>query len=131
MPWHNLALVMAGLIGAAVAIMHGMLIQRLMVKPLSQRASAAPTVSPVVRRLISPLLHFSTAVWFAGGIALVLATSLNAQARLCVGVLVGMTYLFGAAGNLWATRTWHPGWMLMTLALMLIAFGATAPSLQT
>jgi hypothetical protein len=31
--------------------------------------------------------------------------------------------LFGALGNLWVTRGLHPGWMLMTAALVLIAFG--------
>lgn len=131
MPWHNLALDVAGLIGAVVAIMHGVIVQRLMVGPLSQRAAANPPISPVVRRLISPLLHFSTVVWFAGGIALIFATSLDSQARLYVGLLVGGTYLFGAVGNFWATRGRHPGWVLLALALVLITFGAIAPSRLT
>lgn len=131
MPWHNLALGVAGLIGAVVAVMHGLIVQRLMVEPLSQRAAADPPISPVVRRLISPLLHFSTVVWFAGGIALIFATSLDSQARLCIGLLVGGTYLFGAVGNFWATRGRHPGWILMALALVLITFGVIAPSRLT
>lgn len=128
MPWHNLALGVAGLIGAVVAIMHGVIVQRLMVEPLSQRAAVDPPISPVVRRLISPLLHFSTVVWFAGGIALIFATSLDYQARLCIGLLVGGAYLFGAVGNFWATRGRHLGWMLLVLALVLITFGAIVPS---
>jgi hypothetical protein len=36
---------------------------------------------------------------------------------------VGGLYLYGALGNLWATRGRHPGWMLMAAALILIAFG--------
>ena len=128
MPWHNLALGVAGLSGAGVASMHGVIVQRLMVEPLSQRAAVAPPISPVVRRLISPLLHFSTVVWFAGGIALIFATSLDSQARLCIGLLVGGAYLFGAVGNFWATRGRHPGWMLLVLALVLITFGANVPS---
>ena len=131
MPWHNLALSAAGLIGAVVAIMHGVIVQQLMVEPLSQRAAADPPISPVVRRLILPLLHFSTFVWFAGGIALIFATSLDSQARLCVGLLVGVTYLFGAVGNFWATRGRHPGWIMMALALVLITFGAIVPSRLT
>ena len=131
MPWHNLALGVAGFIGAVVAIIHGVIVQRLRVEPLSQRAVANPPFSPVVRRLISPLLHFSTVVWFAGGIALIFATSLDSQARLCIGLLVGGTYLFGAVGNFWATRGQHPGRMLMVLALVLITFGAILPSRLT
>ena len=45
------------------------------------------------------------------------------DARLATGVFVGSLYLFGALGNLWGTRGLHPGWMLMTAALVLIAFG--------
>ena len=127
MPWQDLALGLAGTIGAVVAIMHGVIVQRLMVAPLSRRAEASPPFSSTVRRLISPLLHFSTAVWFAGGIALIFATSLDSQARLWVGFLVGGTYLFGAIGNFWATGGRHPVWMLMALALVLIAVGAIAP----
>jgi hypothetical protein len=36
--------------------------------------------------------------------------------------------LFGALGNLWATRGRHPGWMLMAAALILIVFGVTKSS---
>ena len=130
MPWHNLAFAMAGLIGATVAVMHGVIVQRRLVEPLTL-AAADSKMSATVRRLIAPLLHFSTVVWFAGGVALVCAPWLNGPARLCVGIMVAVKYLFGALGNFWATRGWHPGWILMVVALMLIAFGATAPSLLT
>jgi hypothetical protein len=35
--------------------------------------------------------------------------------------------MFGAIGNLWATRGRHPGWMLMAAALVLILVGANKP----
>jgi hypothetical protein len=69
------------------------------------------------------LLHFSTIVWFLGGLALIAAAFwFDRDARLATGLFVGSTYLFGALGNLWATRGRHPGWMLMAAALVLIAF---------
>jgi uncharacterized membrane protein YjjB (DUF3815 family) len=46
------------------------------------------------------------------------------DARLATGLFVGSLYLFGALGNLWATRGRHPGWMLMAAALILIVFAA-------
>jgi len=46
---------------------------------------------------------------------------------LATGLLVGSSYLFGALGNLWATRGRHPGWMLYALALVLIVFGVNTP----
>jgi hypothetical protein len=38
--------------------------------------------------------------------------------------LVGSSYLFGAVGNLWATRARYLGWMLYAVALGLIIYGA-------
>ena len=46
------------------------------------------------------------------------------EARLATGLLVGSSYLFGAVANLWGTRGRHPGWILMAVALFLIALGA-------
>jgi len=70
------------------------------------------------------LLHFSTIVWFLGGLALI-ATAIwfDRDARLATGLFVGSAYLFGTLGNLWGTRSRHPGWMLMAAALILIVFG--------
>ena len=77
-----------------------------------------------IRRLIPLLLHFSTFVWFGGGLALIAAAFwLDRDARLAIAVLVGAAYLFGALGNLWGTRGRHPGWMLLALALGLIVVG--------
>jgi len=47
----------------------------------------------------------------------------GAEAKLATGLLVGSSYLFGAVGNLWASRGRHPGWALYALALGLIAYG--------
>jgi hypothetical protein len=119
---HDWALVLAGVIGSGVAIIHGMLIQRVMVTPFTLLADH--NLGAKVRRLVFPLLQYSTFNWFIGGIALLVAAFfLQRQARLAVGLLVGSSYLFGALGNLWATRGVHPGWMLYTIALCLIGYG--------
>lgn len=130
MSWQNAALQIAGLIGATVAVVHGVLVQRLIVAPFATAVPLGAPFSSVVRRLIPPLIHFSTFVWFAGGLALLLATRFDGSTRLWICLLVGATYLFGAVANFWATRGAHPGWMLLALALLLIAFGATASSSQ-
>jgi hypothetical protein len=123
---YNLALALAGVIGSAVAIVHGALVQRLMVQPLAATA-AAPLRGPI-RRIVPGLLHFSTFNWFVGGLALLAAaTVFEPQARLVAALLVGSSYLYGALGNLWATRGRHPGWALYTVALVLIAYGLIAP----
>ena len=119
---HDVALAAAGLIGIGVAVAHGVIIQRRMVRPLEKLNVTMPASS---RRLLAGLLQFSTFNWLVGGLALIAAaTWLEHGAKLATGLLVGSSYLYGAVGNCWATRGRHPGWMLYAVALVLIVFGA-------
>ena len=128
MNWQNAALAMAGVIGSGVAVVHGILVQRLMVRPFEELALADERIGVSIRRLVPLLLHFSTISWFVGGLALIAAARwLQPDVRLATGIFVGSLYLFGAVGKLWGTRGLHPGWMLMTAALVLIAFGISKP----
>lgn len=129
MNWQDAALVMAGLIGSGVAVVHGILTQRLMIRPLQALFPADKRISAPIRRLVPLLLHLSTVSWFAGGLALIAAAVWFApDARLVTGLFVGALYLYGALGNLWGTRALHPGWMLYSVALVLIGFGLSGPS---
>jgi hypothetical protein len=124
MDWQNAALAAAGLIGGGTAIVHGILTQRLMVRPLDALMSADKRFAAPIRRLVPLLLHLSTVSWLLGGLALIAASFwLGRDARLATALFVGGLYL-GALGNLWGTRRFHPGWVLMTAALVLIAIGA-------
>ena len=126
MDWHDTALAMAGIIGSSVAIFHGALTQRLMVAPFGELAEGR--LSRQIRKIVPAMLHFSTFNWFVCGVALLAAAcTFEPQARLVTGLLVGSSYLYGAVGNLWATRGRHPGWMLYAVALALIAYGLGKP----
>jgi hypothetical protein len=123
MNWQSAALAIAGIIGSGVAVVHGILVQRLMVKPFEEFALVDGRIGAPIRRLVPVLLHFSTISWFLGGLVLVAAAKWFEQdARLATGLFVGSLYLFGALSNLWGTRSLHPGWILMAVALVLIAF---------
>lgn len=119
------ALIAAGVLGAGVAVVHGVLVQRLMVRPFEagrRRAGSADAAG----RLVPMLLQFSTFNWFVGGLALIAAALwLAPQARLAAVALVGSAYLFAALGNLWGTRGRHPGWVLYGFALGLMAYGVS------
>jgi hypothetical protein len=124
MDWKEIALCGAGAIGGGVAVVHGILVQRLMVTPLHPLLRADERVAGPIERLIPLLLHFSTFNWFLGGLALIAASIwLGPEAKLAIGLLVGSSYLFGALGNLWGTRGRHPGWLLYAIALSLIGLG--------
>jgi len=120
MDWHDGALVLAGMIGSGVAIVHGVLVQRRMIEPLQDLA--ATRISRSLRILVAGLLHFSTFNWFVGGLALVGCAFAGREAKLATGLLVGSSYLYGALGNFWASRGRHPGWVLYGIALILMAY---------
>jgi len=124
MDWQDGALGLAGIVGSAVALIHGALVQRLMIRPIEGLADGR--LSAPVRRLVPALLQFSTYNWLIGGLALVAAALwFEPGARLVTAALVGSSYLFGAVGNLWGTRGRHAGWMLMAAALILIVLGVS------
>jgi hypothetical protein len=125
MDWQDGAMIAAGVIGSGVAVVHGVLVQRLMVAPFETAFREDRRMSLAAKRLVPVLLHESTTAWFAGGLALIAAALwFDASARVAVAVCVGALYFYGALGNLWGTRGRHPGWMLYALALALIVFGA-------
>ncbi|MBL6613292.1 MAG: hypothetical protein ISP49_17695 [Reyranella sp.] len=124
MNWQTAALALAGVIGGVTAVIHGVLVQRLMVRPIEASLLAEPRTPEVIRRLVPLLMQFSTFAWLLGAVALIVAARwFEPQARLVTGLLVGGLYLFGAVGNFWANAGRHPGWMLMAAALVLIVVG--------
>lgn len=115
-------LIIAGCIGASVAIFHGVLMQKLMINPLL-KSPYGKEMSVQVRRLLPLLLHFTTLFWFIGGVCLILAPFVFSQTeRFIVSIVVGSFYAFGALGNFWGTRGRHPGWLLLAASVALIAF---------
>jgi len=124
MDWPDYSLLASGVIGSGVAVVHGMLVQRLMVAAFAELSGTDKRLRGAIGRLVPLLLHFSTIAWFLGGLVLIAAAVwLEGDARLVTALFVGGLFLFGALGNLWATRGRHPGWMLMAAAVGLIAAG--------
>jgi hypothetical protein len=124
MDWHSIALGTAGLIGPGTAAAHGILMQRLIVGPIDALIEADARFSAPVQRLVPPLLHFTTFNWGLSGLALIAAAFwFGDGARLVTGLFAGSSFLFGAVGALWGTRSFHPGWLLMAIALVLMVLG--------
>lgn len=124
MPTHVIALIVAGAIGAFTAVVHGILTERLMVRPIDAALVKDRRSGLVVRRLVPMLLHYSTVSWFLSGLVLIAAALwASPDARWAIAAMVGAHFLYGAVGNFIATRGRHPGWMLMALAVALIVYG--------
>jgi hypothetical protein len=121
--WRDGALIAAGAISVITAMIHGRLLDPLIVVPLlrgseGMRASA--------KALVRPLMHVSTVDWMLGGLALI-STGLwiEGPGRVMIGLLVGTQLLYAAAANAWGTRGRHPGGMLMAAAIALTLGGVS------
>lgn len=124
MDWQDAALTLAGILGSGVAVIHGILTHRAVVKPFRAVSEGDDRIRPPIRRLTPALLQFSTFNWLIGGFALIAAANwFESEARIVTALLVGSSYLFGAVANAWAIRALHPGWVLYSVALLLIGIG--------
>ena len=123
MDYSSFAFFGAGLIGCVVAVLHGIILQKSMIPAIVNSAKLPQNF----RRLVTPLLHFSTLSWFFGGLALMAAPLwMDNSAKLTTVLFVGLFYAFGAVGNFWGTRGKLPGWMLLAVAVFLICIGVFA-----
>lgn len=119
----SIALLLGGALGCIVGVTHGILLQRLLRPAILALPRSPPALTGAMRRLIMPLIQFSTFAWVSGGAVLIFAACwLPAPAQQIASLLVGSQYLYGAIGNLAATRSLHPGWILMTLSIGLICY---------
>jgi len=117
-------LLSGGGVGAAVSLIHGAVMGPAIVRPVDLALTEGARMHGAARKLVTPLLHYSTFAWLAAGIAVMLAAAfLGTEARRAVGLLAGASYLYAAGFNLWAARGGHPGGWLMALAVALIAVG--------
>lgn len=121
MPSQDIALIAAGALGAAIAIIHGVLMQRYMIGPI---ANSDARMNAASKALTPILLHLSTVYWFAGGLALIAAALwFDPSAKLATACCVAGLYVPAVIGNFVGTRGRHPGWVLYAISVALIAYG--------
>ena len=114
----DMFLILAGTGGALIALIHGYLGQTIVLPSFSGGTASA-------RRVNQAVFQLSTLYWFAGGVALIYAAVFSDQGeRTLIVAMVTFLYITGAAGNLWATRGRHPGWVLLALVTGLALVGA-------
>jgi hypothetical protein len=113
----DLALLVAGALATFVAIVHGAL--------LEFRVMPRTRIEPQrIRRLLRAVCQMSTVDWIGIGILLMAAPSFGSQtARHWVIAAAVVVCGFAAAGNAWATRGPHPGWVLMSCVVVLALLG--------
>jgi hypothetical protein len=114
----DIFMVLAGCLGMAIAVVHGVLGERKVVGPIEGVPSSA-------KRVMQAIMFLSAVYWFAGGAVLVASPFyFDANTRLVAAIIVGAVFFSGALANFWATRGRHFGWMLLTGATALTYLGA-------
>lgn len=120
----DILLFAAGIVGMIVAVIHTLVMRRVIVRPVSQAVANDTTMRAGAKRLVAPLLYVSGLTWFVEGAALVaVAMFVNGPGRLVICAVAALSYGYAAALNAWATRGRHFGWVLMALAVLLIVIG--------
>jgi hypothetical protein len=126
MDLNSILLTAAGAIGGVTAVIHGILMKRLIIRPIEANFAAIGRISGPLQKLVALLLHFSTFNWLLSGLALIAAAIwLEQDARLVISLLAGSSFLYGAVISHWAIRRPHPGGILMSVACILIVMGLT------
>ena len=123
MSGQDIALIAAGAIGSAVALIHGVLMQRYMINPIQVWFSGGARLNAASKALTPILLHLTTLYWFAGGLALIAAALwFDPSAKFAVACCVAGLYVPAVIGNFVGTRGRHPGWMLYAISVALIGY---------
>jgi len=113
----DLAVQLAGILAVAAAIVHAALGET--------KVFARVRIEPEwARRLIRIVWQFGTIAWIGLAILLVAAPKLGSDAaRNWIIATSIVTFGFGAAGNAWATRGRHFGWVVLLVVVGLAAIG--------
>lgn len=114
------SLVVAGVAGMIISVVHGYLGQVLIL----QSIAGLPTLS---KRINWAVFQLSSVYWFFGGLALALAPFLATPAvQSCIVFAVAAMYLVGAAANFIASRGRHFGWVALSAIAILALVGSTS-----
>jgi hypothetical protein len=107
----------AGVLGIAVALLHGYLGQ-------TQLFAKVPIASRRARRILWVIFHNSVVSWTAVGILLILVPTLGSE-RARYAIIAASVAIYGSAaiGNAWATRGRHFGWAALSVVIGLAVAG--------
>jgi hypothetical protein len=112
----NLLVQAAGVLGIAVALLHGYLGQTRLFAKLPNESSRA--------RILWAIFHNSVVSWTAIGILLILVPTLGSE-RARYAIIAASVAIYGTAaiGNAWAMRGRHFGWAALSVVIGLAVAG--------
>ena len=114
----QLLLILAAVLGFAVAVIHGYLGQVRLIEP-------ARFTGRTERGMVLAIWHFSAATWGASALVFLFAAlRLPADARLVPVGIACLPLIYGMVCNAWITRGRHFGWAALALVIGLALAGA-------
>jgi hypothetical protein len=113
----DLLLQAAGVAAIVVALIHGWLGET--------KILARATVEPErIRTLMRVVWQAGTVAWIGGGVLLIAAPWMASDpARHWIVATMALVFAFGAAGNAFATRGRHYGWLALSAVVALAVAG--------
>lgn len=112
---NNILVLSAGVLGSLVAVIHGLLGEFRVVRPVSAPSDSA-------KRVLHAIMFLSAVYWFVMGAGLIIAAIwMPSNTRDLLAVLGIFVFGTGSLGNLWATRGRHIGWVLLLVVTVLCA----------
>ena len=113
---HDLLLQLAGVVGIAAAVAHGVIGEA----KIFPRVRIEPQRLRLLMRLV---WQCSTVAWMSLAVLLIVAPKLGADARAWIIAMSIVTFGLAAVGNAWATRGRHFGWVALAVVVGLAATG--------
>jgi hypothetical protein len=113
---HDLLVQSAGALALATSIAHGVIGER--------KVFARARIEPERLRLLIRLVwQGGTIAWMSLAVLLIATPRMGAEARTWIIAMSIVTFGLAAAGNAWATRGRHFGWVAMAVVVGLAATG--------
>jgi hypothetical protein len=106
----------AGVLAIAVALFHGIRAEMLLFP-------AVTAATPSHLMLLRFVWQASSLAWISFGVLLMLASGMGHKPSRTIAIIALIDFGICAIGTLVATGPAHPGWMLLTIISVLIAFG--------
>ena len=104
----------AALLGAATAVGHSVLSEKLFVRPLNTDEHVKKLFRPRARAVMRVLFHLPSAVWTILGLAVLVARLSGGNPLL--SAVAGTIFLISGVGNIAALRKPHFGGLMMLVA---------------
>ena len=121
----NAALIVSAGTAVLVAVVHSILGEAKVLRPLYENKGASAALSIAgARRVVRAVWHMPSIIWAMTGLATLWFAYEGTTPPAFFAIYGAGVYLVGAIGNAWSLRKLHPGSLLLVVAAGALLYGA-------